>query len=39
VTEDYLRNGKYELVVAQEKVAAELHLAPLYDPNGIRVKA
>ncbi len=39
VTEDYLRSGKYELVVAQEKVPAELHLAPLYDPAGSRVKA
>ena len=39
VTEDYLKSGTYELVVAQEKVPATLHLDPLYDPAGERVKA
>ncbi len=39
VTPDYLRAGRYELVVANERVPAELHLAPLYDPDGRRVKA
>ena len=39
VTTDYLKDGSYELVVAQERVPAKLHLAPLYDPTGSRVKA
>ncbi len=39
VSEDYLRSGHYELVVAQTVIPAELHLSPLYDPSGARVKA
>ncbi|MCP5156260.1 MAG: GcvT family protein [Ectothiorhodospiraceae bacterium] len=39
VTDDYLRSGRYELVVATERVAARLHLEPLYDPRNLRVKA
>lgn len=39
VTEDFLRSGAYELEVASERVPAELHLEPLYDPKGARVKA
>lgn len=39
VTEDYVRAGTYELVVAQEKVAAQVHLKPLYDPDNLKVKA
>ncbi len=39
VTEDYVRAGSYELVVAQEKVAARVHLEPLYDPENLKVKA
>jgi len=39
VTEDYLRAGTYELVVANERVSALLHLEALYDPSGDRVKA
>jgi 4-methylaminobutanoate oxidase (formaldehyde-forming) len=39
VTEDHMRSGHYELVVANERVPARLHLAPLYDPNGSRIKA
>jgi len=31
--------GSYELVVANERVAAQIHLAPLYDPDNLRVKA
>ena len=37
--EDYLTAGSYELVVANRRVAAQLHLQPLYDPAGTRVKA
>jgi len=36
---DWLRSGRYELEVASERVPAELHLAPLYDPAMARVKA
>lgn len=39
VTEEYLRCGKYELVVAQEKVPAKIHLSPLVDPSNSRIKA
>ena len=39
VTEDYVRGGRYELVVAKETVAAKAHLEPLYDPANLRVKA
>ncbi len=39
VTIDYLREGTYELMVATEPVPATLHLEPLYDPIGERVKS
>ncbi|MGQ2903875.1 MAG: GcvT family protein [Neoaquamicrobium sediminum] len=39
VSEDFLRSGRYELVVAMESVPAEIHLEPLYDPSSSRVKA
>ena len=39
VTRDYLRTGAYELEVATVRVAARIHLAPLYDPKMERVKA
>ena len=38
VTEDWARTGSYELVVAQERVKATLHLESLYDPANERVK-
>jgi sarcosine dehydrogenase len=38
VTEDWARAGSYELVVAQERVKATLHLAPMYDPANEKVK-
>ena len=31
--------GSYELVVANERVAAQIHFAPLYDPQNLKVKA
>ena len=34
----YLRAGSYELVVANERLAADIHLEPLYDPKNLRVK-
>ena len=38
VDEAYLRSGSYELEVATERVPAEIHLGPLYDPANLRVK-
>jgi sarcosine dehydrogenase len=38
VTPDYLKNGRYELEVAGDRVPARLELAPLYDPAMTRVK-
>ncbi|MBI2718355.1 MAG: FAD-dependent oxidoreductase [Rhizobiales bacterium] len=39
VSEHYVREGHYELVVAQERVKVLVHLAPLYDPANARVKS
>ncbi|MDE2385906.1 MAG: GcvT family protein [Alphaproteobacteria bacterium] len=39
VTEEWARAGSYELVVAQERVKASLHLGALYDPSNEKVKA
>jgi 4-methylaminobutanoate oxidase (formaldehyde-forming) len=39
VTEDYVRSGSYELVVAKEVVKAHVHLSPLCDPSNARVKS
>jgi sarcosine dehydrogenase len=39
LTEDYVRNGYYELVVAKEIVKANIHLQPIYDPLNQRVKS
>lgn len=39
VDDAFLSSGKYELVVANERFAATIQMAPLYDPQGERVKA
>jgi len=39
VDDAFLSSGTYELVVANERVAATIHMAPLYDPQGERVKS
>jgi sarcosine dehydrogenase len=39
VSEEWARSGSYELVVAQERVKATLHLTALYDPANEKVKA
>jgi 4-methylaminobutanoate oxidase (formaldehyde-forming) len=39
VSEDYVRSGSYELVVAKEVVKAKVHLEPLHDPANARVKS
>ena len=38
VPRDWLASGRYELEVASERVPAELHLAPPYDPRSERVR-
>ena len=38
VDDDFLETGDYELVVAMEKTPAKIHLAPMYDPAGEKVK-
>ncbi|TIO29502.1 aminomethyltransferase family protein, partial [Mesorhizobium sp.] len=39
VSDDFLASGEYELVVAMERTPAKIHLEPLYDPAGEKVKA
>ncbi|MFT3987593.1 GcvT family protein [Aestuariivirga sp.] len=39
VSEDYVRSGTYELVVAKDIVKAKVHLEPLYDPTNAKVKS
>ncbi len=38
VTREWLLGGRYELEVAAERVPAEIHLGPLYDPRGERIR-
>lgn len=38
VGDDYVLDGAYELVVAQTKVPAQVHLEPLYDPKSARIR-
>jgi len=38
IDDAFLRSGRYELVVAMERTPATIHLEPLYDPAGVRVK-
>jgi len=38
IATDWLTAGRYELEVANERVPADLHLAPLYDPTMARVR-
>lgn len=39
VTDQYIAEGSYQLVVAQERVKAEVHMAALYDPEMTRVRS
>lgn len=39
VTADFAADGTYELEVAAERVPANVHLEPLYDPKMERIKA
>ncbi len=39
VSDDLLKSGTYELVVATERVPATIHLEPMFDPTAAKVKA
>ncbi len=39
VTDEYLTDATYELEVASTRIPARLHLAPLHDTKGTRIKA
>jgi 4-methylaminobutanoate oxidase (formaldehyde-forming) len=39
VSDDYLASGDYELVVAMDRTPAKIHLEPMYDPAGAKIKA
>jgi sarcosine dehydrogenase len=39
VTADFVSSGEYELEVATDRVKCSVHLRPLYDPTGARIKA
>ena len=39
VSDDWLAAGRYELVVADEVFSAELAPKPLFDPEGLRIRA
>jgi 4-methylaminobutanoate oxidase (formaldehyde-forming) len=38
VTDDYLRDGSYELIVATERLPCRLLLEAPYDPSGTRIR-
>ncbi|OIQ68608.1 dimethylglycine oxidase [mine drainage metagenome] len=38
-TPEFVRTGQYELEVASERVACDVHMGPLYDPEMARIKA
>jgi 4-methylaminobutanoate oxidase (formaldehyde-forming) len=35
----WLQSGRYELVVAETTHACQIHLKPLWDPEGARIRA
>ncbi len=39
VTQEFVLSRKYEIDVAATRVPATVHLAPLYDPKGARIRA
>ncbi len=39
VTEDFVLSGNYELDVAANRLPATVHMAPLYDPKGAKIRA
>ncbi|WP_159949865.1 FAD-dependent oxidoreductase [Rhizobium sp. 18065] len=39
VSDSYLTDATYELVVAMDRVPAQVHLGPMFDPAMVRIKA
>jgi sarcosine dehydrogenase len=39
ISDDWLADGAYELVVATERTPAQVSLSPFYDPRNLRVKS
>jgi sarcosine dehydrogenase len=39
VSEEWIKAGRYELVVAGERIAAQVWLEPMYDPGMVRPKS
>lgn len=39
VSDAFLDEGRYELIVANEHFAADIHLGPLYDPQNEKIRA
>jgi 4-methylaminobutanoate oxidase (formaldehyde-forming) len=39
VTDDFIRTGTYELIVAQARISCEVSLTALYDPANAKVRA
>lgn len=39
VSDDFLATGDFELVVAMERTPATIHMEPLYDPAGAKVRS
>ncbi|MBL9049804.1 MAG: FAD-dependent oxidoreductase, partial [Tabrizicola sp.] len=39
VTDDWLQNGRYSLVIAGDITPAKLVLGPIHDPDGLRIRA
>jgi 4-methylaminobutanoate oxidase (formaldehyde-forming) len=39
VTDDWLAEGTYELVVATERTPARIALRPFYDPENLRIRS
>ena len=38
VSDDYVRNGHYEILINAHRIPARASLAPLYDPKSLRVR-
>ncbi len=39
VTDDFLKNGRYELAVANEVFPARIGMGPFYDPENLRIRS
>jgi 4-methylaminobutanoate oxidase (formaldehyde-forming) len=37
VTDDFVASGRYEIAIADQRVAARSSLTPMYDPKGLRI--